>query len=392
MNNQNPAEASPQAEDKLLAEIENLRASAAKARLDADIAEEKRAVEIENVRASAAKTRIDTAIAEDSRGKVSFLRSIPASQYTIFLALLTLLVQIVQSGCNSAAQRKADEDKQWREAIKTVSFTDGEKAAQGGLVFQGFYESDRYGDDSRAMVASILPVLSNASTFDKIFNNLRRASDFGQAGYLYDVAKSVTTLYSDDYVDSGFSRQQSPTFFKQQLSGEKQAATNDLLHEWKLREWEVDTITRGLIDFWKQVGTRPSSVSKAGSKRYSADLRGIVLRLDDDAPVYLNGLDFSNARLTGSYLSHIMFIETKLTKANLHHADMSDVDLSKANLDCAILDQTDLSNVTSFESSSWKHTFWSHASLSAPLRAYLQRQFPEETEKAASDACGAPPD
>ncbi len=338
---------------------------------------------------------------ETQKRRSFFERVLSTTQATVALALFTLFAQIVQFAVTSRETRKAEESKEWKDAVRDVSFAGDAKAVAAALNIETFLHSDTYESQAKQLSASVLPYIQDPRAFDEVFEPLVHSAIREHDGsQLYTVANAIAVAYSADA---------DPVYSEARKSGKPPALwgryheelSNLLLRnspsqnersaevvEARLREWEIDTVTHGLVDFLsKQQEDKSWWVRNQG-----ADLRRIILRMDDDAPVDLSGLDLEHASLKGSYLRTVSFSKARLQETNLDDADLETADLTAARLDGASVSGANLGNVTKFGGSVWNGVaWWTAARLSPELCSYLGHLPPSTPDKAPAvvKACSA---
>lgn len=348
------------------------------------LAAEKLREEIRNLKASTNKARWEAANAraqnrELIRRRSFYERILSTTQATIVLALITLLFQILQFGYTARETRKYDEEKQWKDTVKDVHLDDEAKTISSALSLETFFNSKEHSAEARTMVAVLLPYLRNHDAFDHVFIALLNKDGWnGPYCLTCTVTKSVDLEYANladlkyggshvQFALQGRYREQ----LSEELINDSWPKDQDIKEAQDL-EWQIDTLTRGLVDFWRRHGTKPPT---AGSD-YTADLQTIILRQDGDSVVDLQGLDFSRAYFKNAYLRNVRFSNGNLTGAILIDADLGSASLDGVRLDGAKVDGANFDGVTSFGNSSWNEVqWWNAAAISAPLCDYLKRRF-----------------
>ncbi|RSL15753.1 pentapeptide repeat protein [Edaphobacter aggregans] len=369
----------------------------------ADLSANKLRAEIRNLDASTKKIKWEAANAKAQNNEVKRKRSfyeriLSTTQATIVLALITLMFQIVQFGYTARQGRLADESKQWKDAVKEVSFDGDSKAVGGAMVLETFFSSDLHSGEAKTLVAVTLPFIKDVNAFDHLFEQLRRRDGWADPCCLiYSVAQSISLshreLAKSIYKDAKLPIP-SQGLFRINLSSEIEKLTPEAslkIEEARRREWQIDTVTQGLLDFWRENGTRPPQADSADPP-YSADLRTLILRLDEDAVVNLSGKNFTHVYFKGAYLHNVNFSDSDLSGGNLSDVDMGSAQLRGTRLDGVVVHGADFDNVTDVEGSSWKGVRWWEA---ARLSNKLCQWFPEHGEKPESPdqylrLCGSP--
>ena len=337
----------------------------------------------------------------------------------VIITAVTLLAQILQFGLTGCSQRRSNEESQWRAAVRTVSFSDAGNPLAGALNAETFYDSSRYGDRARALVAASLPYVQESSAFDTILFNLERHLRPGDEGYLYGVAKGlagrerelyriapsmgIESLTHPDSCPSEMSEILASCFRKKisEVVVDATSFTDDRRKKadmWsakaKVLDWEIDSATNGIVDYWNahlHISTNGMSPASGplGGRTPDKDFRGLVLRFDNDSfseplltghdgnAIELKDVDLSLSYMNNSYLSHLRLMGgTTLRGANLSGADLSwsdfgSADMTSTNLDGARIEHADLSHVTSFQGSTWACVKVEGAALSPQLRDYI---------------------
>jgi hypothetical protein len=351
--------------------------------------------EIENLKAATDKLRWEGANAQAQnkellRRRTFYERILSTTQFTVALAMFTLIAQVVQFGYTAWGTRKSDEEKQWKETVKSVSFDDEAKAISSALALETFFDSKAHQAEAKAMVAVILPYLKNDDAFDHVFVSLLRRDGWEDpCCRVYVVAQSVAVGYAE-LADVIYGESQKPVSLQgkyHELVSEELINSGkgekDQIDRARQIEWQIDTITHGLIDFWRKHGTKPPGVPE-----YSADLQQIILREDGDFIIDLSGVDFGNAYLKGAYLRRVRFSKGNLSGATLTDVDLGEAELEGVRFDGAKVDNANFENVQAFANSSWKGVqWWKAAALSGPLCEYLKHNA-ERPPSAAALVCG----
>lgn len=333
-------------------------------------------------------------VKEATKRRTFFERVLSTTQATVALALVTLLFQIIQYAYTAHQGRKADESKQWKDALKDVTFTGDPKAVGAALNVETFLRSPEYNARAKAVIAGLLPYVTDVNAFDHLFDSLLQQTSWADDSIqLYATAKSVSVAYATQ-ADAIYAPDHKASIppalwgrFHQELSNElmdlaDKSEFSPEVAEAKRREWEIDTITSGLVSFWRKQGTRP----RWGKSTEPMDLQGVILRYDGDAPVDLSKLDFRDAYFKGAYLHNASLAGAQLQNAVLDAADMEHTDLAGTRLDGAKVEGANLGSVTSFNGSVWTNVnWWMAARLSPALCEYLSR-YPPATSAANVDA------
>jgi hypothetical protein len=281
-----------------------------------------------------------------------------ATSLTLVLALVTLYIQGREHKQTAERQRAADEDTQWREAMKSVSFKDPSQALAAAMWMQSFCDSPRYHALSRSVTVSLLPIIVNVTGFDDVLTNLVRHTDSGNQVGIIDVAQKVSSIQWGRFGQPPPDPTQLP-FVKREVLGVDftNAISGDSSSkgEFSIAAWEVDTASHALWDIW---------VRDKVAKPKDQNLTNIILEnnkfYDDQDKSF--SVDFTNATLKHVVLAHASF-----RRANFTHSNLSQV---------IVLDDVDLSEITQFAGSNWSETHWWKAkSVSLDLCKYLQEHF-----------------
>jgi hypothetical protein len=275
-----------------------------------------------------------------------------------FAALATavaLVAQVWVAQSTAKSQSASQEDTQWQAAMKNVK-SDGSDALMGAFVMESFFKSARYGQNSRAVAATLLPSVEQATGFDEVFFGLSReicgqanngcapdpARDQDIEGEMLGIGRQVA-YYADDL----FGDMQG-IYCPGSRCGPKgfRKWVEDPNPEGKTAANEKNDMVRALAYSW-EIGSVSDAFGKiwAGKDKLmdpkSANLGGVILQ----------GLDLSNADFSGSNLQGTRFWGTKVAGA-------------------------DFSQVENADGSDWEDTHWWRAKvISCPLSDYLKAHF-----------------
>jgi hypothetical protein len=355
-----------------------------------DLDAQKLIAEIENLRASAEKSRIDAQIASESRIGNPVLRKFPVTQVTVILALVTFFSQTVQIFWSHREQVKTHEDSEWRQAIKSLSFDEKGKALPGALNVSTFYDSERYGDTARQLVAASLPHIVEPSSFNTVYFELQKHIDQTNINYLYGVNRALREKYVQFFQDErdSFSplEDNSADFLPEWLEVNlSQRISDDRVDQKRIaQDWEneIDSSTSGLASFWRQHQKLDADASTLAlrSCQTSHDLQTLMLKLQN-AVIDLKRVDLSCSYLPKTYIADVNLGGSSFDNSDLAGADLSKANLSAASFRCTNIDGTNLKNVTNYEGSVWTGTDWEkdRNNLSPQLTTYLEKNFHDQS-------------
>jgi uncharacterized protein YjbI with pentapeptide repeats len=313
-------------------------------------------------------------------------RVLSTAQFTIVLALATLLAQAVQFTYTAYQTRKAEKIKEWKDAVNDVSFDGDSKSASAAVELETFFDDDDHKGEAKAVVATIVPGIRNRLVFDHLFNHLKEVDGWNDPAFRTKVGAQEISVDFMDFARPFFKKrdpvpQPLSTGFRRALSKTLEDDSDPVdLATARWREYQIDTATQYLIDFW---GTHKTRSDKEDDKEDydSVDLRNIILYLDDDKAIELRPpqdkiLDFSGADFTNAYLHRVHFGKgTDLRHANFTDADLGEADLSDTTMDGAVVDGANFDNVPKPTNSSWKGVEWWRAEImSDALCKYLKEE------------------
>jgi len=222
--------------------------------------------------------------------------------YTTLFSALGLLVTAGTAFYNleqGIAAAQAQEDSQWRTAVEKCA--PGSKTPSiGALEMKSFFRSKRYGKESRTVAATLLRNIDDNILFDDIFFDLVNVGKSKQNNdqELIALAKILSSQLNDRYkgrmekLKQG-DRPRNHTFAH--FLEKPDDFYDDSKHPEQKKEEEqidadiyrLDTISKGLIDIWKDPHFNPSKAE--------VDLEEIVFLNGD-----YSGIDFSVFRLKGA--------------------------------------------------------------------------------------------
>lgn len=331
----------------------------------------------------------------------------------VFITALTFLAQTGQFILTGYLQKSANEDAQWRSAVKAFSLDRAGGSLSGALTLETFYDSGQHGDRARAMVADSLFYLADPAAFDTLFFNLKENLRPGDAHYIYEVAKRESDkewgLYSyllaEDSQLCGGQKKANITCFRDLPSNldalpDGSRLNKDLVAEANLLDWEIDSATSGILGVWATKKVNPFSAGKSFPSivlRFASSI-GPAHPNDDSNMIRLDGIDLSDANFAGAYLSHLRLANsTSLARADLKDSDLSwtdfgATDISGATFDNAHIDCADLSKVTKVDGSSWNGVDLNQAiAVSDELQKYLKDHWHLSSLKLSTDKCNQMP-
>jgi uncharacterized protein YjbI with pentapeptide repeats len=341
---------------KLEAEIENLKASRRKATAEAKKAEH----EVEEVR----------------RQRGFLERILSTTQATVGFALITLICQIVQFAYTARQGVKADESKQWKDAVMSISYKGDDTSVGSALTVATFFDSPAYGGEARKLVGGILPHIQDDDSFKGILDALLAQSSSDDEVGAYDAAITISDQYRGiaERVHAGDgTRVDLASLCDDDLSDVLQRDPFDLdekdAHQADVRDDQIDIVTRSLAIDMKKRGKPPQA----------AKLARVFLRFGPENAVVnsgnlidLSGLDFTRVNLKQAYLCKVNFAKAKLQGATLDGAEMKYANLEGTILSDATIGKADLGAVANFAGSRWDGVRWWEASqISAPLCSWL---------------------
>jgi hypothetical protein len=304
---------------------------------------------------------------------VKWLASL-ATSLTLIVALVTLYIQGREYKQTMERQQAADEDTQWREAMKSVSFKDPSQALAAAMWMQSFAESRRYGALSRRVTVSLLPVITNVTGFDDVLTSLVQHTDGENQLGVIDVAQKVSSIQWGRFGHPPPGFTQLPWVKREVLGVDftnaiSENSSND--NDFNIAAWEVDTASHALWDIWvrykvaKPRGQNLTNITLENNKFY-----------DDQDQSF--SVDFTNA-----ILRHVVLANTSFRRANFTNSILSDV---------IVLENVDLSEIAQFNGSDWSETDWWKAKyVSSDLCTYLQKYFAPPSAARLPDGCIAEP-
>ena len=286
----------------------------------------------------------------------------------VALAFLAISEQRKQSERLAFLQREANEDAQWREALKSVSFRDAASSQMGVLAMQAFFASPAYSSQARAIAALLLPNISNAYAFDEVLSAMGPPhTDRSNYHDLTGIAQMLGFDQRARFHISGPASRKNTPFLMESVSAMKANPKDfdrDKDQQTRVAAWELDTVSRTLRSVW---------TDKDPQKRLLPSgwrLSGAVLENGD-----CDGLDFSETDFSFGILFNSSF-----KGAHFAGATLKDTYVRKVALDDA-----DFSGVKIYTGSRWEDSNWWDAKcIPPPLLDYLleadARPVTEETK------------
>ncbi len=278
----------------------------------------------------------------------------------------TISFQANQFAQTSALEAVKNEDAKWQELMKSVSFKDPKSALVGALSMQAFFESDRYGKQSRSIAVALLPEINNVNAFDEIFAQIIHHSREDNENDLVSISVMLSMSARQIHGTQATAmpdREPIPPFLQFDVAAidpNPEYKNEGKSMEDKVIAWELETVSHGLSNLWEDDHL---PMDKA--------LRSVTLE-----HASFQGLDFANADLARSILY----------QANFKNAIFHGADLSNASLRNVCLDGADLSGIKDFAGSTWKDSNWKAASKISPeLQKYLETNY---KQVASSGNCG----
>jgi hypothetical protein len=289
-----------------------------------------------------------------------------ATALTLFLALVTLYFQNKQFLKSEDRQRASEEDAQWREAMKVVSFNDPSRALAAAIWMESFFDSPspRYRRLSRHVAASLLPEVDNVAGFDNVLTDLVTHTDLENQHDIIVIAQGV----ADNQWRRYGPRPDDPIKFRlaarEVLSGSPRVGRGSTIDAkaFSAGTWQIDTASHALWQIWAE---RKIPIPK-GER-----LGDIVLENTRKGQSF--SADFTDVTLDNVVLSNASFRGANLTRATLTNV--------------TILDGVDLSEII-FSDSHWNDTnWWDAQNISQDLCTYLQAKLPAPKTSKLPSGC-----
>lgn len=278
-----------------------------------------------------------------------------AIMVVVALAFTTISEHRKQSERLAVLQREANEDAQWREALKLVSFRDPASAQIGVLAMQGFFGSSQYSSQARAIAGLLLPSVSSVYAFDEVLSRMGPPhTDRGNYHDLTGIAQMLGFDQRARFHISGAASKKNTPFLMESLGAMKANPKDfdrDKDQQARVAAWELDTASRTLRGVW---------TDKDPQKRLSPrgwQLSGAVLENGN-----FDGLDFTETDLSFGILFNSSFKGSHFNGTTLKDTYVRRVALNDA----------DFSGVTVYTESRWEDSNWWDAKcIPQPLLDYL---------------------
>lgn len=292
----------------------------------------------------------------------------------VALTGVALILQSRQFNQTAKLQIDANEESQWRDAIKNLSIKDPSTTLVSAFAMHSFFDSPHHGVQARTIASTLLPHVDVPDGFDNIFFDLLDTANTSNQGHVVAIAKTLLNSQMDLYhinvlmsrptlLDFQLLREMlgdddPPDFIQADPASRRQSAAN---------AWMLDSISDGLNGIW---------INKSAVPR-GTDLGGVIFEHGQ-----FNEFDFSNANLQGGALYHADFKRTNFAGATFTRKLVSNVTLDGANL----------SGVEDFAESKWEYSNWWKAKcISKELLEYLEQNDatagPENKREANAISC-----
>ena len=299
--------------------------------------------------------------------------------FALILAAATLLGQTAQFFYTDREQRIANQDTQWREAVKNLSFQDPHAPLVNALSMQGFFGSTEYGQQAISIAIADLPLIhSDPQGFDEVFFELvDNHTDSSNQDSIFGISRTILdsqqTLYAS-YAVTSLQDTRSAVALDSMLGGpsltdfQSNSQSHSNCQQAATASWELDSVSQGLHSLWVDTKLSPAD----------ADLGAIVLENGDFHTIRFSGAGLGNAVIYKVRFDGVDFGSAKLRNSLMRHV---------------CLNGADLSQVTDFGQSQWTDTNWWQATLSKRLKDYLTNyNAPSVNEKNHIEAtCKQPP-
>lgn len=240
----------------------------------------------------------------------------------------TLREQRNQSESVARLQRDANEDAQWREALKLVSFQGQVSSQSGVLAMQGFFSSPRYSSQSRTIASALLTNVPNVLVFDEVMSRMGPAhTDSSNIDDLTSMAQMLGAAQRVRcHIMGAASRKNTPFLIKEvsAIDANPNNLDRDKDERTAIAAWELDTTSHTLSDVWKKLSPKDSN------------LLGPVLTNTN-----FDGLDFTDVNFNFGILFNSSFKGAHLNAAKLRNVYVREV----------ALDDADFSGVTVYDGS-----------------------------------------
>lgn len=268
----------------------------------------------------------------------------------------TLIFQIGQFKENTRLQTEAAEESQYRQALTSIQNPEGIHGAVAIPLLATFFDSSRYGKQSREVALNITKGIVDYDSFRSLFEPIARKTEWSN---YQDVVRVEAILYDRwqgwrDALDT-LKKLQKTTPKKGSPSVLPEVGMADLAKEPTLMRGPGPPLSLSEAQHYKEQTEkellRCEDVLVQLLKRTQRP-QDLVIDLSGPSAVYLGGKDLSRLNLRGAVLTEVVFSTSKL-------------------------DGADLWKVSEFDQSEWEDVaWWRVARLSRPLLEYLKKEFP----------------
>lgn len=286
--------------------------------------------------------------------------------------------QAAQARDTATLQRQANEDAQWREALKFVSFKDDQASAVGAFVMQGFFASQDHGPQARTIACALLVNVSNVGAFDEVLERIAFRTTDQNSSDIYTMAQMMGYSQRSRFHITGAASKANTPYLDDVDEINPAPAPADRTRDQmiKVAAWELDSVSQNLHDLWKRAKDPLSPAQQV--------LTAVVLENASADDHNFDKLDFSGAYLDFGILSNARFKGARFKRATLKHVHVHHVDLTDADFSDSLLNGADLSGVTQYKGSTWGDSNWWDAKcIPQPMLAYLQQVAPHALTPAA---------
>jgi hypothetical protein len=301
-----------------------------------------------------------------------FLITAATPLLALIVTAITIIVQYRQFQKTLGQQAVANEDAQWREALKSVSFADQPSSQIGAIAMQGFFASPRFRSQARTIAGALLTNVPNVNAFDEVLSRMRdntvdrNFTDLSVVGQMLGYAQRMR------YHISGAASKENTPFLIEDVDEIDPNPTNldrDRDQQVKVAAWELDTASQCLRQVWKRKGTLQSAETDRPVSPSRKVLTGIVLENAKSVEQNFDGLNFSGANFDFGILYNASFRGANFSEAKLKNVYFRGV----------VLTDADFSGVTVYEGSRWEESNWWDAKcVPQPMLDYLLRVDPRD--------------
>lgn len=290
-------------------------------------------------------------------GRTKHWASMVTPLLAVAMTMLTLYNQSQQFKETAKLQTDANEESQWRDAIKNLSMKDARTTLLSAFSMHAFFDSPPHANQARTIAATLLPHVDISDGFDNIFFDILDMTNTSNQVHVVAIGKTLFNLQLDLFHVNALANRPAQVDFQtlREMLGDDDPPDfirkdSDSRREAGARAWMLDSVSDGLSGLWMN--------NKSTAPR-GLDLGGVVF---EDGQ--FNGLDFSNTNLQGGALYNADF-----KRANFAGATFTRKLVSKVTLDGA-----DLSGVKDFAESHWEDSNWWKAKcISKDLLEYLEK-------------------